>query len=95
MSSISWKSTKKIVNALILTKDTKGRYKLFIDQIVKVYFPHQSETPELHNLVKTYQKHSSTCRKYKNVACTFGFGRFLLIKQLLLTLPAEMSDIES
>ena len=76
-----------IVNAPILTKDTKDQYKLFIDQIVKVYLPDPSETPELHNLVKTYEKHthSRTCRKYKNVACRFGFGQFLLIKPFLLT----------
>ena len=54
-----------IANAPILTKDTKDQYKLFIDQIVKVYLPDPNETPELHNLVKTYQTHthSRTCRK--------------------------------
>ena len=86
-----------VVDAPILTKDTKDQYKLFIDQIVKVYLPDPSETPELHNLVETYQKHthSRTCRKYKNKACRFGFGRLFTDQTIIADpLPAEMSNIE-
>ena len=43
-----------IVNAPILTKDTKDQYNLFIDQRVKIYLPDPSETPELYNLMKSY-----------------------------------------
>ena len=40
--------------------------------------------PELHDLVKTYQKHNSrTCRKYKNVACRFNFGQFFTKKTIV------------
>ena len=38
----------------ILTKDTKGQYKLFIDQIFTVYLSVPNKTAELHNLVKTF-----------------------------------------
>ena len=47
--------------------------------------------------MKTYQKHthSTTCRKYKNVACRFGFGRFFTDQTIIADpLPAEMSDVE-
>ena len=50
----------------------------FIDSYVQAYLPNKETEPELHELVKTYQKHnhSKTCRKYKNISCRFNFGQF-------------------
>ena len=47
--------------------------------------------PELHDLVKTYQKHnhSRTSRKYKNVACRFNFGQFFTKKTIVSEPIAE------
>ena len=67
-----------IINAPVLTKDTKDEFAIVIDQIIKVELPHPTQQPDLYKFVKTNQKHSysRTCRKYKNVPCRFGFGRF-------------------
>ena len=42
------------------------------------YLKKKKEKPEFHELVKLYQlhRHSKTCRKYKNEACRFKFGKF-------------------
>ena len=46
--------------------------------------------PELHQLVKMYQKHnhSKTCRKYKNVSCRLNFGQFFT-KQTIVAEPLD------
>lgn len=61
-----------------LTDDNKQAYIDYIDQHVQAYLPSEEDDPELHNLVKTYQKHthSRSCRKYKNIQCRFNFGQF-------------------
>ena len=61
-----------------LTSDNKDAYIKFIDNHVQGNLPDKNTEPELHELVKTYQKHnhSKTCRKYKNVSCRFNFGQF-------------------
>ena len=61
-----------------LTDDNKQAYRDYIDQHVQAYMPSEEDDPELHNLVKTYQKHthSRSCRKYKNIQCRFNFGQF-------------------
>ena len=43
-----------VVNAPILTKETKQEYIQFIDQIVKANIPGPEENHKLHKLVKTY-----------------------------------------
>ena len=65
-----------------LTHDTKEAYIHFIDEHVQACPPDQNQDPELHELVKTYQKHShsKTCRKYKNMKCRFDFGHFFTNK---------------
>ena len=61
-----------------LTDDNKQAYIDYIDQYVQAYLPSEEGDPELHNLVKTYQKHthSRSCRKNKNIQCRFNFGQF-------------------
>ena len=61
-----------------LTDDNKQAYIDYIDKHVQAYLPSEEDDPELHNLVKTYQKHthSRSCRKYKNIQCRFNFGQF-------------------
>lgn len=59
-----------------LTRDPKEAYIHFIDEHVQACLPDQNQDPKLHELVKTYQKHShsKTCRKYKtlNVGLILG-----------------------
>ena len=61
-----------------LTSDNKEAYIEFIDNHVQAYLPDDKTEPELHELVKTYQKHnhSKSCKKYKNISCRFNFGQF-------------------
>ncbi len=61
-----------------LTCDTKDAYVEFIDEHVQANLPSEKDEPELHELVKTYQRHnhSKTCRKYRNIPCRFNFGQF-------------------
>ena len=65
-----------------LTHDTKEDYIHFIDKHVQACL--QSQDPELHELVKTYQKHShsKTCRKCKNTKCRFNFWHFFTNKSI-------------
>ncbi|XP_066925712.1 uncharacterized protein [Clytia hemisphaerica] len=86
-----------ILNAPVLTKETKDEYIMFIDKIIKVYLPSVEEDPELFNLVKTYQlhRHSKTCRKYKNTPCRFYFGKFFSEKTIVSEpLPQELPHEE-
>ena len=71
------------LHALIWTSDcpdemTKHDYVEYINKHVQAFLPSQTDDPELHELVKTYQKHnhSKSCRKYKNINCHFNFGQF-------------------
>ncbi|XP_068758167.1 uncharacterized protein [Montipora capricornis] len=68
-----------------LTHDTKEAYIYFIDEHVQACLPDQNEDSELHEIVKTYQKHShsKTCRKYKNMKCRFNFGHFFTNKTIV------------
>ncbi len=61
-----------------LTSENSEAYVKFVDKHVQAFLPDEQTDPELHDLVKTYQKHnhSKTCRKYKNVTCRFNFGQF-------------------
>ncbi|CAB3995694.1 Hypothetical predicted protein [Paramuricea clavata] len=86
------------LHALIWTSDcpklateTKGSYIEFIDKNVQANLPDEHAEPELHQLVKMYQKHnhSKTCRKYKNVSCCFNFGQFLA-KQTIV--PEQLDE---
>ena len=67
-----------IIDAPVLTKETKDEYIHFIDQVIKASLPDIADNPELFNLVKTFQvhSHSKSCRKYKNIDCRYGFGIF-------------------
>ena len=67
-----------MVNAPSLTKNNKEEYVEYVDNIIHACLPDEAQQPELYNLVKTYQlhRHSKTCRKYKNLACRFHFGKF-------------------
>ena len=51
--------------------------------------------PELHELVKTYQKHnhSKTCRKYKNISCRFNFGQFFT-QRTIVAAPLDKDQDE-
>ncbi len=59
---------------------------------MQAFLPDEQTDPELHDLVKTYQKHnhSKTCRKYKNVTCRFNFGKFFTNR----TLVAEPLNVD-
>ena len=61
-----------------LNSDNKQAYIDYIDKHVQAFLPNRETEPHLHDLVKTYQKHShsKTCRKYKNTRCRFNFGQF-------------------
>ena len=70
-------------------------YVAFVDQIVHAFLPDRNENPELHNLVKLYrlQRHSRTCRKYKNELCMFKFGTFFSKKIIVAEpLPENMPE---
>ena len=69
-----------ILNALKLNDDTIDEYIEFLDALIQTYLPEEAMYPELYSLVKTYQvdKHSKSCRKYKNVSCRYGYGSILL-----------------
>ena len=73
-----------------LTSENKDAYIEFIDKHVQSNLPCEKDEPELHQLVKTYQKHnhSKTCRKYKNIPCRFNFGQFFT-KQTIVAEPLD------
>ena len=79
-----------------LTSETKQEYIDFIDQHVHAYLPNQDQDPELHDLIKTYQKHShsKTCRKYRNVKCRFNFGQFFTNRTIVAEPISDNSDLE-
>ena len=69
-----------------LTHDNKQAYlDGFVEQHVQANLPSDKEDPLLHDLVKTYQKHthSKACRKYKNIQCRFNFGHFFTNSTIL------------
>ena len=73
-----------------LTSEKKDTYVDFIYNHVQANLPDENDEPELHKLVKMYQKHShsKTCRKYKNVSCRFNFGQ-LFMKQTIVAEPLD------
>ncbi|KXJ10654.1 ATP-dependent DNA helicase PIF1 [Exaiptasia diaphana] len=78
-----------------LTNETKAEYIEFIDHHVQAYLPDEEVDSQLHNLVKTYQKHSHsrTCRKYKNLACRFSFGQFFANRTIISEpLPNDLDE---
>ena len=72
-------------NCPYLIDDNKQAYINYIDQHVQAYLPSEEDDPELHNLVRTYQRytHSRSCRKYKNIQCRFNFGQFFTITRIV------------
>ena len=69
----------------------------FIDKHVHAYLPNQEQDKELHELVKTYQKHthSKTCRKYKcTVKCRFNFGQFFTSRTIVAEPLSDELDPE-
>jgi hypothetical protein len=79
-----------------LTCDTKDAYVEFIDEHVQANLPSENHEPELHKLVKTYQRHnhSKTCRKYKNIPCRFNFGQFFTKRTIIAEPLDENMDEE-
>ena len=80
-----------------LTSESKDAYVAFIDEHVQGNLPNEQDEPELHQLVKTYQKHnhSKTCRKYKNVPCHFNFGQFFTKRTIIAEPLNEKMDEEA
>ena len=70
INSLIW-----VENAPQLSSGNITQYSNFVDKSVKCELP---ENTGLYNLVKTYQTHyhSKSCRKYKNIACRYSFGKF-------------------
>ena len=84
-----------VIGAPKLTKENKQEYISFVDGIVKASIPNQKENPHLHELVKMYQlhNHSKSCRKYKNVACRYSFGKFFTDQTIISEpLPKDMNE---
>ena len=79
-----------------LTCDTKYAYVEFIDEHVQANLPSEKDEPELHELVKTYQRHnhSKTCRKYRNIPCRFNFGQFFTKRTIIAEPLDENMDEE-
>ena len=62
---------------------------------VQAHLPDEHTEPELHQLVKMYQKHnhSKTYRKYRNVSCWFNFGQFFTSKTMIAEpLSTDLDD---
>ena len=79
-----------------LTSETKEDYVDYIDQRVHAHLPNEDQDPELHEHVKTYQKHShsKTCRKYKNIKCRFHFGQFFTNRTVVAEPLSDDLDLE-
>ena len=82
-----------VLDAPVLSKDNIDEYILLVDSIVKATLPNFKVDPSLFDLVTTYQihVHPRSCRKYKNQACRYHFGKQTTITQHL---PKEMPDEE-
>ena len=81
----------------ILSKNNIDEYILFVGSIVKDTSPNSKVDPILFDLITTYQihSHSWSCRKYKNQACRYHFGKFFTKKTIIAQpLTKEMSDEE-
>ena len=80
-----------------MTNETKNEYLNYIDHIIEVELADKDIEPELYEMVKTYQihSHSKSCRKYKNIACRYSFGRFFTDKTIIAEpLPNDMTENE-
>ena len=82
-----------ILNVQKLTLGNIQEYISWVDGIISAYLPDVQLTPELSDLVKTYQIHchSKNCRKYKNEKCRFHFGGYftdhiIIVRPLQATL---------
>ena len=86
-----------------LTLGNIQEYISWVDGIISAYLPDVQLTPELSDLVKTYQIHchSKPCRKYKNEKCRFHFGGYItdyiiIVRPLQATLScAKKKEISS
>ena len=68
-----------------MTNDNIDEYISFVDAVVRAYVPDIRENAKLYELVTTYQihSHSKSCRKYKNQACRYHFGRFFTNRTII------------
>ena len=81
----------------ILNEDNIEYFIRFIDKHVLAILPDPITCPVLHDLVKTYQRHthSKTSRKYKNLACRFNFGHFFTEKTIVAEpIPKNIDEEE-
>ena len=76
-------------------KDNVAEHTQFIDGIVKAFVPDIHESPELYDLVTTYQvhSHSKSCRKCKKKKYRYHFGQFFTERIIIsLPLPNHLPD---
>ena len=70
-----------------LNQDTKQDYIDCVDQHVQAYLldKDKDKDPELYEFVKKYQTHgqNKSCRKYKNTACSFNYGKFFTVSSMV------------
>ena len=88
-----------IIDALILTKETKDIYIKFVENIIKVCIPDPETHPELFKFVRTYQvhKHHDSCRKYMHLGITsrYYFSKYFTDRTVLAEpLSKNMSEGE-
>ena len=55
-----------------------------VDSVIRSDLPDPNKEPVLFELAKTYQidRHSKTCRKYRNEKCRFRFGKLFTNKTI-------------
>ena len=74
-----------ILSSPILTKSNIEEYTSWVDNNISTDLPDPRSEPDLFELVKTYQidRHSKTCRKYRNENCRFHFGKFFTYRTII------------
>ena len=74
-----------ILNPPKHSEETLGTHIEFIDNAIHANLLTPDDDPFLYELVNQYQtqKHSESCRKYKNKLCRSGFGKFLTEKIII------------